>query len=165
MGIVIKLNNQFTMVEATANQQAEAKKNQGNEAFKRQDFQSAIRLYTEALRIQPSETILSNRAAVFISMKQFRKAVEDCQAGIRINPQFARIYKRLFKSQLALGNIQDAQVALETAIQLDPSDATNAKDKESLTTLNHMLNLLERFTTDENDQDFERAVTYCTNIM
>ena len=28
-----------------------------------------------------------------------------------------------------------------------------------------MLNLLERFTTDENDQDFERAVTYCTNIM
>ena len=61
--------------------------------------------------------------------------------------------------------IQDAKEALETAIQLDPSDATNAKDKETLTTLTHMLNLLERFTTDENDQDFERAVTYCTNIM
>jgi len=74
------------MVEATVNQQAEAKKTQGNDAFKRQDFQSAIRLYTEALQIQPSETILSNRAAVYIALKQFRRAVEDCQAGIRINP-------------------------------------------------------------------------------
>ena len=93
------------MVESAVNQQAEAKKNQGNEAYKRQDFQGAIRLYTEALQIQPSETILSNRAAVYISMKQFRKALEDCQAGIRINPQFARIYKRTFKCHLALGNI------------------------------------------------------------
>lgn len=31
--------------------QAEAKKNEGNAAFKRQDFTSAIQLYTEALNI------------------------------------------------------------------------------------------------------------------
>ena len=72
--------------------------------------------------------------------------MEDCQAGIRINNQFARIYKRLFKAQLALGNVGEATQALETAVQLDPNDATNPKDKETLNTLMHMLNLLERFT-------------------
>jgi len=29
---------------------------------------------------------------------------------------------------------------------LDPNDATNAKDKETMSTLVHMLNLLDRFT-------------------
>lgn len=48
---------------------------------------------------------------------------------------------------------------------MDPSDATNGKDKETMTTLTHMLNLLERFANDVNDKDYERAVTYCTNIM
>lgn len=34
-----------------------------------------------------------------------------------------------------------------------------------MTTLTHMLNLLERFANDVNDKDYERAVTYCTNIL
>mmetsp|Transcript_4857 Transcript_4857/g.6431 ORF Transcript_4857/g.6431 Transcript_4857/m.6431 type:complete len:171 (+) Transcript_4857:427-939(+) len=34
-----------------------------------------------------------------------------------------------------------------------------------MTTLNHMLNLLDRFTNDTSDQDYDRAVTYCTNIL
>jgi len=96
------------MVEAAIHPQAEIKKNQGNDAFKRNDYQRAISLYTEALNIQPSEQILSNRAAVYIALKQYRRAVEDCQAGIRINNSFARIYKRLFKALMALGQIQEA---------------------------------------------------------
>ncbi len=97
------------MVEIAANPQAEAKKTQGNEAFKARDYQRAISLFTEALNIQPSEQILSNRAAAYIAANQYRLAVEDCQAGIRINNQFARIYKRLFKAQMALGEIAEAQ--------------------------------------------------------
>lgn len=62
-------------------------------------------LYTKANEIEPSAPILSNRAASYIALKQFRQAVEDCKAGIRINPSFQRIYKRLYKAQLALGDV------------------------------------------------------------
>ena len=110
------------MVEQASNPAADAKKAAGNEAFKRQDYRRAIELYTEAVNIQPSEQILSNRAASFIALKQYRRAVEDCQAGIRINHEFPRIYKRLFKAQLALGNIAEAKEALDMACNLDPSD-------------------------------------------
>ena len=58
----------------------------------------------------------------YINLKMFRKAVEDCQAGIRLDATFPRIYKRLFKAYLALGETAQAKEALDTAVQLDPND-------------------------------------------
>jgi len=55
----------------------------------------------------------SNRAAVYLAQKEWKLAVEDCQAGIRIDHTFARVYKRLFKAQLALGKITEAKEALD----------------------------------------------------
>ena len=63
--------------------------------------------------------------------------MEDCQAGIRINSEFARIYKRLFKGQLGLGKINEAREALERAVELDPNDQTNGKDKELMSTITY----------------------------
>jgi tetratricopeptide (TPR) repeat protein len=48
--------------------------------------------------------------------------MEDCQQAIRLNPDFARSYKRLYKAQLALGNIPEAQEALKIAVEKDPTD-------------------------------------------
>lgn len=61
------------------------------------------------IEIEPHETIYSNRAASFIALKDYKRALEDCQAAIRLNPEFSKIYKRLFKAYIGLGNIQDAQ--------------------------------------------------------
>lgn len=58
----------------------------------------------------------------------YRKAINDCKAAIRINPNFAKTYKRLFKAYLATGNIEEAKTNLDQAIQLDPNDAANKKD-------------------------------------
>lgn len=95
----------------------------------------------------------------------YRKAVEDCQAGIRINNEFARIHKRHFKSLLALGRVQEAKSALDTSILLDPNAPTNVKDKDLINTVIHQLDMLQRFTNDESDKDYDRAVVYCSNIL
>ena len=52
-------------------------------------------------------------------MKEFNRAVEDCQQALRLNPEFPCIYNRLFKSKLALGHVAEAKKALETAIDKD----------------------------------------------
>lgn len=57
------------MVQAGVDPAADAKKAEGNEAFKRADYRAAIALYTEACNIQPTEQILSNRAACFIALR------------------------------------------------------------------------------------------------
>lgn len=107
---------------------------------------------------------MSNRAASYIAIKEYRKALDDCKAAIRINPDFARVYKRLFKAHLALGNIQDAKEAFDQAVTLDPNDATNKKDKESLDTVIHQQSMIEKFNS-EADQDYQRAVGYCDSIL
>lgn len=87
------------MVESTSPEQlAEKKKNLGNEEFKKQNYEAAINYYSEALEIQPHEAIYSNRAASYIALKKFELALNDCQAAVRLNPDFARTYKRLFKA-------------------------------------------------------------------
>ena len=50
-------------------------------------------------------------------MKEFNRAVEDCQQALRLNPDFPAIYICLFKSKLALGHVAEAKKALETAIE------------------------------------------------
>lgn len=66
---------------------------------------------------------------------------------------------------MALGQIDEANEALTRAIALDPNDATNSKDRDTMNTLIHQLQMLERFTADDSDQDYDRAVTYCSNIL
>ena len=85
----------------------------------------------------PSEQIYSNRAASYLALKQYKNAVNDCKAAIRINSAFQRSYKRLFKAELAFGNVEAARAALSEAKKLDPSDATNKKDQELLDTVEH----------------------------
>ena len=80
------------------------------------------------VEIEPHETIYSNRAASFIALKDFKRALEDCQAAIRLNPDFPKIYKRLFKAYLGLGHIEDANYSLKKAIEMDPNDSTNRAD-------------------------------------
>jgi len=121
-------------------------KEQGNNNFKAKNYEKAITLYSEAIgkftllvqkinysrwfviEIEPHETIYSNRAACFIALKDFKHALEDCQAALRLNPSFSKCYKRMFKANIGLGNIQEAKDALSKAIEMDPTDATNKAD-------------------------------------
>ena len=73
----------------------------------------------------------------YINLKMYRKAVEDCQAGIRLDATFARVYKRLFMAYLALGEVVQAKEALDHAVQLNASDPTNVKDKDVINTVIH----------------------------
>lgn len=43
--------------------------------------------------------------------------MDDCEMAIRLDPEFAKSYKRLFKSHLALGHIRDARLALNKAVE------------------------------------------------
>ena len=39
-------------------------------------------------------------------MKEYKRAIEDCNNALKINNQFARAYKRLFKCYISLGEIE-----------------------------------------------------------
>lgn len=153
------------MVETKGNPAAEKLKTLGNSEFSQKNYKSAVKYFTEALQVQPSEQLYSNRAAAYIAMNEFKKAIDDCQAGIRINQNFARIYKRLWKAYLMLGEICKSTSALHQAKLLDPQAKENKVDQELMDTVNHQQQMIEKYGTNPEDLDFDKAVNYCTSIL
>jgi tetratricopeptide (TPR) repeat protein len=65
----------------------------GIEAFQRKQYDLAIALFGEAIRINPNEAAAyNNRGRVHCSMKNFKQAIKDFSEAIRINPQACLYY-------------------------------------------------------------------------
>lgn len=79
----------------------------GNENFKQKNFQDAIVSYTKGLSYLEKEldetaelksVLCSNRAACYVMMKQYQKAVNDCKEALRIDPKNMRARQRMEES-------------------------------------------------------------------
>lgn len=56
------------------------------------DFASAVQLYSEALKVDPTNHILySNRSAALIKMGQFGKALQDAVRTKELNPKWPKV--------------------------------------------------------------------------
>ena len=60
-------------------EEAEAKKNEGNEALKAGKIVEAIALYTEAIEMNKNEGMFTNRAMAYIKQKKYKEALFDCE--------------------------------------------------------------------------------------
>lgn len=68
-------------------QPVEILKEQGNNAFKAQQYPQALELYSQALQLDPQNYILySNRSAVFIQLKNYELALSDADMVSRFTP-------------------------------------------------------------------------------
>lgn len=79
----------------------------GNENYKQKRFDDAIASYTKGLNYLDIEldevaelksALFSNRAACYVMLKQYQKAVDDCKQALRINPQNLRARQRMMKA-------------------------------------------------------------------
>lgn len=90
-------------------QDAEHHKQNGNKYFKAGDYTKAIEEYTRAIELEPrNPTFLSNRAAAYMSAKNYRLALEDCTAADRYAPNQAKTLLRMARIQTGLGRVDDA---------------------------------------------------------
>ena len=76
---------------------------QGNDCYKKSEFESAVSLYTEAIQTCPlsKKTDLSimyqNRAAAQERLEQLESALQDCQESLRLNNRYGKSYDRRSK--------------------------------------------------------------------
>lgn len=89
-------------------QRSEELKEKGNKAIKDNDFDGSIRIYDEALLIDPNNrklnsVIRSNRALAWVKKKEYKKALEDVNISISLNEQYFRAYLRRADIHMKLG--------------------------------------------------------------
>jgi serine/threonine protein kinase len=121
---------------STSNDDSEsiALKEQGNEAYRAQNFPKAIEFFSAAIALDNNNHVLyTNRAMCYGATKDWLQCVRDSEASIRHNAKWAKAYFWLVKGLIALGHVREARQHLLMAFKECGSDtgAKNFKDLES----------------------------------
>ncbi len=108
---------------------AEELKFKGNTAINAKDFETAAKMYTEALALSSdgpnSHVYYSNRAAAYCHMNRYQDAVDDCHSSIALVPDYVKAFSRLGLSNFFLERYEDAVEAYERAVELEPDNKSS----------------------------------------
>ncbi|XP_063710381.1 dnaJ homolog subfamily C member 7-like isoform X2 [Symsagittifera roscoffensis] len=110
---------------------AEQKKQEGNDFHKKKDYKSAIKSYSEAIRLDPENfSLFGNRSASYMMLGQYTSALEDAKLSTSLNSNFIKGYVREIKCHIALGQAAAAQNIEQKVLNLDAN--LSADDKRTL---------------------------------
>ncbi|KAG7305966.1 hypothetical protein JYU34_008531 [Plutella xylostella] len=103
---------------------AEQEKELGNEYFKKGDYSTAVKHYTEAIMRNPDDPKLySNRAACYTKLAAFDLGLKDCDQCCKLDPKFIKGWIRKGKILQGMQQHSKALTAYQKALELDPSNA------------------------------------------
>lgn len=87
--------------------EAEQFKTEGNDLYKKGDYQGAIEKYTQAIDAAPTiVAYYGNRAAALFMLGKHKDVITDCNRAIVFDPTYFKGYVRKAKAQLALVSAQ-----------------------------------------------------------
>ncbi|KAG8374760.1 hypothetical protein BUALT_Bualt10G0029300 [Buddleja alternifolia] len=102
---------------------AEEAKAKGNAAFSSGNFSDAIRHFTDAINLSPTNHVLySNRSAAYASLNKFSEALSDAQKTVDLKPDWSKAYSRLGAAHMGLHNYTEALSAYKKGLQIDPNN-------------------------------------------
>jgi len=88
------------------------------------DYDRAIEMFNEAIRLNPRDAVtFYNRANSYYNKNDYVRSIADDDEAIRLDPTFADAYNDRGDSYDNLGNPQRAIADYDEAIRLNPSDA------------------------------------------
>ncbi|KAF2708858.1 TPR-like protein [Pleomassaria siparia CBS 279.74] len=121
---------------------AESYKTAGNKFFKLKDYAQAIKEYSKAIDMDPTNaTYYSNRAAALMSAHRFAEALEDCNKADTLDPHNMKIQLRLGRLYTSLGRPDEALQAFQSI-----SPPASAKDMQSAMIMQKHLRQAEQIT-------------------
>ncbi|GAB4834235.1 Hsp70-Hsp90 organizing protein 3 [Ancistrocladus abbreviatus] len=102
---------------------AEEAKTKGNAAFSAGNFTEAIKHFTEAISLAPTNHVLySNRSAAYASLHNYSDALSDAKKTVELKPDWSKGYSRLGAAHLGLHQYSDAISAYKKGLEIDPNN-------------------------------------------
>uniref|UniRef100_A0A4X2LEA0 Uncharacterized protein n=1 Tax=Vombatus ursinus TaxID=29139 RepID=A0A4X2LEA0_VOMUR len=103
----------------------------GLDALHNGEYQKALELFTEAIKLNPWLAILYTlRASIFIELQKPNAAIRDCSKAIELNPHAAEPYKWRGKAHRLLGHWEEAGQDLSLSCKLKFDEDANAVLKD-----------------------------------
>ncbi|XP_077382018.1 sperm-associated antigen 1-like isoform X3 [Festucalex cinctus] len=102
---------------------AEREKDKGNEAFRANDYEEAVAYYSRSIDIMPTVAAYNNRAQTGIKLKQWQRAMNDCNSVLELEPCNVKALLRRAAVHNELGNFQMAVEDLTIVLREEPQNA------------------------------------------
>jgi tetratricopeptide (TPR) repeat protein len=137
-------------------QRAETYKGEGNKLYGLQQYQLAVKKYELAMALVPESAVyVCNRAACWLMVGSYERAVEDSNCAIKLDPMYQRAYERAGKAHLALGETSKARTHFRRAMDLSRKNSSPVKARAKM---NEIKKELQR--ADEFEKAFDTACRY-----
>mmetsp|Transcript_18879 Transcript_18879/g.39281 ORF Transcript_18879/g.39281 Transcript_18879/m.39281 type:complete len:572 (+) Transcript_18879:36-1751(+) len=94
------------------------RKNEGNDHYKKKEFQQAIAKYDEAIGLDGTNmTFINNKAAVYFSMKEYDSCIQTCKDALEIGKANFAPFEDRAKSLTRMGKCYQKKGDLSEAIE------------------------------------------------
>lgn len=106
-------------------EEAERLKTEGNQLMKNDQYADALRLYSRAIALDPTNAVyFCNRAAAHFKLNDHEAAVADCTAALALQPDYSKAHGRLGLAFAAMDRHREARAAFARAAALEPDNET-----------------------------------------
>lgn len=119
-------------------------------------YEDAFNAYSKSIDIKPSPKAFGDRAKVYYQFEKFIEAIQDCNAAIKLDPDFVFAYRL---RSIAYGSLEKFDNALQDCnivIELEPKVAGNYS--------NRALVFEKKGQYDEAFKDYEKAIKLDPNF-
>jgi len=100
--------------------QAEAKKAEGNAAFAKKEYATAIDFYSEAIALDASNHLYySNRSICYAETGKLGEAKMDGEMCMKLDPSFVKGYHRKANAEFLMGELDLAEVTIREGLKKD----------------------------------------------
>ncbi|KAF9296027.1 hypothetical protein BGZ88_000897 [Linnemannia elongata] len=98
---------------------------ESNRKVNEKEYAEAIRLYGEAIVLNPKNAVYyANRAAAYSQMGDHQNAITDSLKAAEVDPSYSKAYSRLGHAYFSVGKYKEAVTAYEKGLTLEPNNAT-----------------------------------------
>jgi len=98
-------------------------KEKGNELFKSGKFPESIVAYSDAVKRDPVNPVYyGNRAAAYMKVADFGRAMEDCNKSLELDPKYIKMYARKGNIEFFLKEYHKALDTYQKGIELDSNN-------------------------------------------
>jgi DnaJ homolog subfamily C member 7 len=117
-------------------QKLDRMKEEGNGLFKSGKFREAVSVYSQALDVDPvnkgtNSKILQNRALCYTRIKEYTKAIADCERALQLDPSYTKARKTKAKALGLSGDWENAVKEYKSIAEQNPAEPGIAQEVRS----------------------------------